>query len=50
MKLYETNKKLTVAIQKGYIFNQIYKLTIKIDSSVSNINIHYYLKLQIPIL
>ena len=39
MTLYELNKKLTVARQRGYIFNQIKKPTIKIYSNLSNINI-----------
>ena len=34
----------------GFLFNQIVKLTIKFYSSLSNINIHYYLKSPIPIL
>ena len=45
MGLYE----LTVARQKSYIFIQIKKLTIKIYSNLSIINIHYYLKHRIPI-
>ena len=48
MKLYEL-KKIT-ARQRGFIFNQFKKLTIKIYSIPSNENIHYYLKLQIPIM
>ena len=48
MGMYELNLKLTLAKQRGYIFNQINKLTIKIYSNLSNINIHYYLKHQIP--
>ena len=48
--LYELNKKLTVARQRGYTLNQINKLTINIYSNLSQMNIHYYLKLQIPIL
>ena len=43
--MYEINKKLTLARQRGYIFNQINKLTKKIYSNLSNINIHYHLKL-----
>ena len=50
MNLYELNKKLTVARQNGFIFNHINKLAIKIYSNLSNINIHYYLKLRVPIL
>ena len=45
MGLYELNKNLAIARQNGYIFNQINKLTIKIYSNLSNINIHYHLRL-----
>ena len=45
---YELNKKLKVARQTGYIFNQINNFKIKIYSNLSHINIRYYLKLQIP--
>ena len=48
--LYELNKKITLARERGYIFNQINKLTIKIYSKLSNINIRHYLKLSIPIM
>ena len=44
--LYGLNKKLTVARQNGYIFNQINSFKIKIYSNLSNINIHYLLKLK----
>ena len=50
MGLFEVNKKLTVARQRGFKFNQINKLTIKIYSILSHINIHYHLKLRIPII
>ena len=50
MSSYELNKKLTVARENGFLFNQINKLTIKIYSNLSHINIHYYLKLRIPTL
>ena len=46
--LYELNKKLTVARQNGFIFNQINKLTMKIYGNLQSINICYYLKLRIP--
>ena len=46
MGSYELNKKLTIARENGYIFNQINKLTIKIYSNLSNINIHYHLRLD----
>ena len=45
MGMYEINKKLTLARERGYIFNQISKLTIKIYSILSHINIHYHLRL-----
>ena len=44
-KIYELNKNLTIARGNGFIFNQINKLTIKILSNLSNINIHYHLRL-----
>ena len=50
MASYELNKKLTVARGNGFIFNHIYKPTIKIYSNLSDINIHYYLKLRTPIM
>ena len=43
--MYELNKKLTLARERSFIFNQIKKLTIKIYSNLSNINIHYHLRL-----
>ena len=45
MGMYELNKKLTNARESGFIFNQINKLTIKILSNLSHINIHYHLRL-----
>ena len=45
MGMYELNKKLTIARENGFVFNQINKLTIKIYSNLSNINIHYHLRL-----
>ena len=48
MGLFELNKKLAVARERGFIFNQINKLTIKIYSNLSNINIHYHLKIGAP--
>ena len=41
MGLFELNKKLAVARQNGFIFNQINKLTIKIYSDLQSINICY---------
>ena len=46
--LYELNIKLTIARQRGFILNQINKLTIKIFSHQRYINISYYLKHRIP--
>ena len=48
--IFELNKKLTLARERGFKFNQINKLTIKIYSNLSYINIRYYLKLRIPIM
>ena len=48
MDLYELNKKLTIARENSYIFNQIKKLTIKILSNRSHIKIHYHLRLGSP--
>ena len=48
MGSFELNKKLTIARQNGFIFNQINKLTIKIYSIFQIINICYYLKHRIP--
>ena len=45
MGLYELNKKLTLARERGFIFNQINNFKIKIDSNLSYINIHYHLRL-----
>ena len=48
MSLYDLNKKLTVARQSGFLFNQINNFKIKIYSNLSNINIHYHLRLSSP--
>ena len=48
MGLCDLNKKLTLARQRGFIFNHKNKLTIKIYSNLSNINIHYHLILGAP--
>ena len=48
MGMFELNKKLTIARENGFIFNRINKLTIKIYSNLSNINIHYHLRLGAP--
>ena len=48
MSMYELNKKLTVARENSFKFNHINKLTIKIYGNLSNINIHYHLRLGAP--
>ena len=48
MGMYELNKKLAIARGNGFIFNQIKKFIIKIYSNLSNINIHYHLRLGSP--
>ena len=48
MGMYEINKKFTIARGNGFKFNQINKLTIKIYSNLSHINIHYHLRLGAP--
>ena len=48
MGLYELNKKLTISRGKGFIFIQKNKLTIKIYSNLSNIRLHYHLRLGSP--
>ena len=50
MASYKIGKKLTIARERNFIFIQINKLTTKIYSNLSHINIHYYLKLRIPIM
>ena len=44
--LYELNKKLTLARERGYIFNQINTFKLKIYSNISNINLDYRLRLS----
>ena len=45
MGMYELNKKLTIARENGFKFNQINKLTITIYSNLSIINVQYHLRL-----
>ena len=45
MGMYELNKKLSLVPERGFKFNQINNFKIKIYSNLSNINIHYHLKL-----
>ena len=47
-EFYGLNKKIKKAQRNGFIFNQIKKLTIKIYSNLSNINIRYYLNFPMP--
>ena len=48
LNLYELNKKLAIARGNGFKFNQINNFKIKIYSNLSNINIHYHLRLGSP--
>ena len=48
MGMYELNKKLSLARENGYIFNQINSFKTKIYSNLSNINNHYHLRLDVP--
>ena len=48
MGMYELNKKLAIARERNFVFNQINKLTIKNYSNLQSINICYYLKHRIP--
>ena len=48
MGLYELNKKSTLARERCFIFNQIKNFKRKNFSNLSNINIHYHLKLGSP--
>ena len=48
MGIFELNKKLAIGRENGFKFNQINKLTIKIYSNLSYINIHYHLRLGAP--
>ena len=48
MGMYELKKKLTVARERGFIYNQINNFKIKIYSNLSYINIHYHLRLGAP--
>ena len=45
MGMYELNEKLAIARGNGFIFNQINNFKMKIYSNLSNINLHYHLKL-----
>ena len=50
MHLYELNNKLSVARENGFVFNQVNNFKTKIYSNLAHINIHYNLKLRIPIM
>ena len=45
MGMYELNKKLSLARERSFEFNQINNFKIKIFYNLSNINIHYHLNL-----
>ena len=49
-QFYGYNEKIKNALKKGFRINEIVELTIKIDSSISDTNICYYLRLPMPIL
>ena len=44
----EIIENIKIARKNGFSFSEIVKFTIKIYSSLSDINIRYYLKLPIP--
>ena len=46
----ELNQKLAIACGNGFMFDQISTFKIKTYSNLSQINIHYYLNLRIPIM
>ena len=48
MGMYELSKKLSIARGNSLKFNQINRLTIKIYSNLSYINIHHHLKIGLP--
>ena len=50
MNLYDINERVENARENGFKLNEIVKLTLKNYSSLSNKNICYYIKLQIPIM
>ena len=50
MSLYDLNKKLNIAREYGFLFNQINNFNMKIYSNLCQRNKHYFLKLQTPIM
>ena len=50
MGSYELNKKLIIARERGFLFNQINIIKRKIYDNLSNINLHYHLRLGSPLL
>ena len=46
---YALSKKIENARRKGFVFNQINKLTKKVYCNLSKINVHYYLKHRFPV-
>ena len=47
--LYEIKKNIKIARQRGFSFNQIKKVTLKIYSHLTYINISFFLKHRIPL-
>ena len=47
-QFYGLNEKIKNALKNGFRFSETRKLTLEIHSSLSNINICYYLKMPIP--
>ena len=50
LNIFYLNKKLSIARQRGFIFNKINRLTIKFYNNLSQTNTHNYYKFQCPIL
>ena len=48
MGMYELNKNLAIARERGFIFNQINNFKIKNYSNLFHTNIHYHLRLCSP--
>ena len=47
---YGLSKKIKNARKSSFRFSEVIRVTIKIDSTISNINLCYYIKIPIPIL
>ena len=48
MSLFESKKKLALTRQRGFKFNQLNKVRMKVYGNLSQIKIRYYLRHQIP--